>query len=76
MGLTIPLWVYPILFWAIIWTAIGAWRAARNNHLVWFVSFFVFNTIGILPIVYLAFFQDMNYNQKQAKKISKGKKRR
>lgn len=29
------------------------WRAARNNHLVWFICLAIFNTIGILPIVYL-----------------------
>lgn len=33
--------------------AIAMWRSARNNHLVWFICIVVFNTIGILPIVYL-----------------------
>jgi hypothetical protein len=32
---------------------IALWRAARNNHLVWFIFLAIFNTIGILPIVYL-----------------------
>ena len=32
---------------------IALWRAARNNHLVWFICLAIFNTIGILPIVYL-----------------------
>lgn len=32
---------------------IALWRAARNNHLVWFICLAVFNTVGILPIVYL-----------------------
>ncbi|MFA5210155.1 MAG: DUF5652 family protein, partial [Proteiniphilum sp.] len=27
--------------------------SARNNHLVWFICLAIFNTIGILPIVYL-----------------------
>lgn len=33
--------------------AIAMWHSARNNHLVWFICIVVFNTIGILPIVYL-----------------------
>ena len=32
---------------------IALWRAARNNHLVWFICLAIFNTVGILPIVYL-----------------------
>ena len=66
----IPLWVYPILVWTIAWKAVAAWRAARNGHLIWFVVFFVVNTIGVLPIIYLAWFQDVNYN-KGKKKVRK-----
>ncbi|MEK6926205.1 MAG: DUF5652 family protein [Nanoarchaeota archaeon] len=32
-------------------------KASRNNHLAWFICIFVINTVGILSIVYLAFFQ-------------------
>ena len=32
---------------------IAMWRSARNNHLVWFIFIAIFNTVGILPIVYL-----------------------
>jgi hypothetical protein len=32
---------------------IALWKSARNNHLVWFICLAIFNTIGILPIVYL-----------------------
>lgn len=33
--------------------AIALWKSARNNHLAWFVCIAIFNTVGILPIVYL-----------------------
>ncbi len=33
--------------------AIGLWKSARNNHLVWFIFIAIFNTIGILPLVYI-----------------------
>jgi len=29
------------------------WKAAKNNHSAWFVCLFIFNTAGILPIIYL-----------------------
>jgi len=32
---------------------IGMWKSARNNQLAWFICIAVFNTVGILPIIYL-----------------------
>ena len=29
------------------------WRAGRNNHGGWFVALLVFNTLGILEVLYL-----------------------
>jgi len=39
--------------WDIVWKLIALWKAGRNNHLGWFICIAVFNTVGILPIVYL-----------------------
>ncbi len=47
----------PIIIWEAAWKGIGMWRAARNNHLWWFIAIFVLNTLGILPIIYIYFFQ-------------------
>ena len=47
----------PFLIWAGIWKGIGLWKSGRNNQLVWFIVILIFNTAGILPILYLAFFQ-------------------
>ncbi|HZZ98814.1 MAG TPA: DUF5652 family protein [Candidatus Saccharimonadia bacterium] len=33
------------------------WRAGRNNQSVWFIVLLVCNTVGILPLIYLLFFQ-------------------
>ncbi|MFH1439591.1 MAG: DUF5652 family protein [Candidatus Woesearchaeota archaeon] len=60
-------WLIPLMVWETIWKGIGLWKSARNNQLAWFVCIIIFNTIGILPIVYLLFFQ------KKAKKSSKKK---
>ncbi len=48
----IPIIIILALFDAVM-KAVAMWRSARNNHLAWFVCIAVFNTIGILPIVYL-----------------------
>lgn len=41
----------------IVWKAIALWKAGKNSQLAWFVCLFIFNTAGILPILYLLFFQ-------------------
>jgi 4-amino-4-deoxy-L-arabinose transferase-like glycosyltransferase len=50
-------WLLPIIIilaiWDTVWKLIAMWRAARNNHLAWFICIFIFNTIGILPIIYI-----------------------
>lgn len=40
-----------------VWKAIALWKAWRNNQLTWFIFLLIFNTVGILPILYLLFFQ-------------------
>ncbi|RNC64126.1 DUF5652 family protein [Proteiniphilum sp. X52] len=53
----LPIWgiiviVVLALFDAVM-KVIAMWKSARNNHLVWFILIAIFNTVGILPIVYL-----------------------
>ena len=43
--------------WEGIWKAIALWKAAKSNQLAWYICILIFNTVGILPIVYLKFFQ-------------------
>ncbi|MAE13021.1 hypothetical protein CMO92_00510 [Candidatus Woesearchaeota archaeon] len=54
---TLLLWLIPLIIWAAIWKGIGLWKSGRNNQLKWFIAMFVINSAGILPIVYLYFFQ-------------------
>lgn len=42
-----------LLLWDTVWKAIAMWKAARNNHLAWYICLLVFNTVGILPILYI-----------------------
>ena len=56
--MAIPPTVFLIfIFWELIWKGIAMWKCGRNNQLVWYIAILILNTIGILPIIYLLFFQ-------------------
>ena len=69
----ILLWLLPLLIWDAVWKGIGMWKAGRNNQLAWFICILIFNTVGILPMIYLAFFQKGSSLKKNS---SSSKKRR
>lgn len=46
-----------IIIWEVIWKGIGLWWAARNSQPFWFVAILLFNSFGLIPIIYLLFFQ-------------------
>jgi len=46
-----------VILWSLVWKGIALWKAGRNNQLWWFIALLILNTAGILPIIYLAFFQ-------------------
>jgi len=54
-----------LIIWEAVWKGIGMWRAGRNNHIVWFICIMIFNTVGILPIVYLLWFQNKSTKVKK-----------
>jgi uncharacterized membrane protein len=47
----------PLVIWEAIWKGIGLWKSAKNSQLAWFVAILIINSLGILPIVYLLYFQ-------------------
>ncbi len=51
--------VYPIVLivlWDVVWKGFALWKAGRNNDKVWFICLMIFNTIGVLPLLYLFVF--------------------
>jgi magnesium-transporting ATPase (P-type) len=53
-----------LLIWDLFWRGTGLWKSATNGQKYWFVALLLVNSLGILPIIYLKFFQ------KHAKKIN------
>lgn len=51
------LMIVVLVFWSLFWKGLALWKAARNNQKYWFVAMLVINLVGILEIIYLAFFQ-------------------
>ncbi len=54
---TILIWLIPLIIWEAIWKGVGLWKSGKNNQLYWFIAMFILNTAGILPIIYLRFYQ-------------------
>lgn len=45
-----------VALWTILWKGLALYRAGANRSPGWFVVLLVFNTLGILEILYLLFF--------------------
>jgi hypothetical protein len=52
-----PFILVPILVWTVAWKGMALWKASRNNQPYWFIALLVINTVGLLEIVYLMWFQ-------------------
>jgi len=48
--------IFLIVAWTLLWKGMALWRAAKNDHKLWFIGLLVFNTLGILPILYIFIF--------------------
>lgn len=60
-GISNPLFMIALLVivaWEAVWKGIALWKTGRNNQLGWFIALLILlNTAGILPILYILFFQ-------------------
>jgi hypothetical protein len=46
-----------VAIWDGVWKLIALWKSARQEQLAWFICLAIFNTAGILPILYILYFQ-------------------
>ena len=63
-----------IAVWDIIWKGIGLWKSARHQQSAWFVVILILNTAGLLPIIYLLFFQRKRTALRYSRKVKRRKK--
>ena len=63
-------WIIIAILWALPWKSCALWRAAINKQKTWFISLIIIQSIGILPILYLFYFQK-DKNKKRNKLLKK-----
>lgn len=73
---TITPLILALLAWTIVWKGIGLWKSGRNNQLVWFIVMFIVNSAGIIPIIYILWFQKKHAETIILPKPKKKKKKR
>jgi len=68
---TITLTLYFLIIWTIVWKSIALWYAGKHQQKIWFIVIAVLSTAGILPILYIFFFQKKPLHKEIKKKIRK-----
>ena len=65
-------WFMPLMMviaiWDIIWKGFGMWKSARHSQTYWFVAILLISSAGILPIIYIKFFQPKRIKKNVKKK--------
>lgn len=44
-----------VLLWTLFWKGVSLWKAAKNDHKIWFIVLFIINTCGLLEMIYFFF---------------------
>ncbi len=57
LGLPKEIWILIVVCWSLPWKGVALWKSARNGQMYWFIALMVVNTLAILEIIYLSFFQ-------------------
>ena len=45
------------ILWTLPWKGVALWKAGRNYQKIWFVAMLIIQTLGVLEILYILFFQ-------------------
>ncbi len=62
-GMPTNIWLVLAVIWTLAWKGTALYKSARNDQLGWFLVLLLINTLGILEMIYLRFFQkDRNIN--------------
>lgn len=54
------------IIWELIWKAAALWRAAQDEHRVWFAVILLLNTLGVIPILYLLLHSSRSYKRERS----------
>ena len=54
-----------ISIWTLVWKGLALWKSANKKSIPWFIILLIFNTVGILEILYLFIFSKMSFKGKK-----------
>jgi len=77
----ISLWAFititiAIAFWILVWKGLALWKAANKKTIPWFIILLIFNTLGILEILYIFVFSKISFKGKKLTIEKKSKKKK
>lgn len=44
-----------LIIWSIVWKLVALWKAAKHNHLIFFIVLGFINTVGVAEIIYIVY---------------------
>ena len=50
-------WLTLAVIWSLPWKGVALWFAARNKQKIWFICILLINSLAVLEVTYLLFFQ-------------------
>ena len=72
--LGMPLWLLTVvMIWSLAWKGVALWISAGKKHLIWFILILIFNTLGILEILYIFLFSKLGVNSRREERKKKRK---
>ncbi|HJX50493.1 MAG TPA: DUF5652 family protein [Candidatus Nanoarchaeia archaeon] len=72
LGLLIAITIV-IGIWVLVWKGLALWKSANKKSLPWFIILLIFNTLGILEILYIFVFSKINLKLKGKDKNKENK---
>ncbi len=57
-----------LIIWSLAWKGVALWKAAKLNHLKWFIVLLVIQTFGVLEILYIFVFSKFGFNHLRSRK--------
>lgn len=67
--LGISIWILVVIvLWEAVWKLLALWKSARKGSVIWFIALAIFNTVGILSILYIFIFSKTEKKSRKKKK--------
>ncbi len=68
-----PTFVTILVIWSLFWKGIALWKAARKEHVSWFIILLFVNTFGLLDIAYIFYLNKYFFGSKKLMGLIRGK---